>query len=193
MNKKKVSVIGIVILLLAAAGVGAWYVLCPDESRQSKKAPVETAQKPVKISKKACELFTLDDAKQVLGQGVKQNDETAAPQMSSPTAQQGGSGDSSTACMYHRADQDLPIMIAVLLQSDDRAQATFDSMRTDDATAVEGYGKQAFWRTIAALSGEQTGQLVVLAQGGVVSVAGSAADFDNAKKIMSVVEGRLYE
>ncbi len=169
----------VISLLLILVGVGisaGWLGL----RSKSKNAPAIAASS----FKKACDVFTSDDAQSVLGSGTTQT----PSQTDSASA-----GQAVTTCTYRYDPGSLSDVVnaSVLLQAStpNDMKSEFSNGRPEDAVNVSGYGDSAYWS-------QSNGQLNVLkGQYWTIITAGSGAIDgrvpDLPRKIADIVVPRL--
>jgi len=163
-------------LLVASAGF-LWF------KRSQHHKPAQPAVATSQF-KKACDVFTLQDANAVLGSGTTQT----PSHTDSVTAQK-----AVTTCLYSYDPGSFSDLISasVLLQGATAASTkqSFSDARPDNAQTVTGYGDQAFWDP-------NLGQLQILkGQYWVIIAAGSGPltqrDQDLPHKIADIIVKRL--
>lgn len=184
MNKK--VLIALVIAGVAAVGVVAYFVISatkPMEQTTNSSQDASTRFAAVK----ACELFTLAEAKQLMGEAASEGSNTA-PSSSSDV--------NVDTCSYTNNATSVPairtatLMVRSALTDDgmDSNRAAFEpggAANPADATAVSGYGEKAFWD-------QTTRQLAILKDNtwiGIVYGGTNPANstLDDAKKVADLV------
>lgn len=140
---KKSMWIVVIIVAIVVIGGGAWWFM-KDRDNNNGSSSSSTSQNGVFTAVQACELFTLEDAQQVLGStaevGVNNADTSS------------GEVNVSTCNYTNAATTPADIQVATVLVRSPESQAGadsnqdyFDNQQPADAQAVGGYGDMAFW------------------------------------------------
>jgi hypothetical protein len=214
---KKILTIAIVLLITAAAGA-AYFVAKERRSAREgqasqlitqnacslftlddakkvlrgniKQVDAETAQKPTDRSD------IPPPAPEIGASAVEDN--TLAENTSSEFADNKtgkNNKNNPSVCSYTQTGQGKQTVTVTVLPSEyDEAKKNFDAASSSGGKAVPGYGEKANWNTGKDLSGANSyGRLVMLEPGGLVTISGGPNDLEIAKKIATVVEGRLND
>ncbi len=135
--------------------------------------------------KKACDLFKLQDAQNVLGSGAQKGSST---QTNSESAQR-----SVTTCTYSYDPGSLSDLVTatvlVRASSDAEAKKSFESSRSDNAQDIKDYGDAAYWNP-------SLGQINLLKGNYWVTVSAGAGPLDSRQqdlptKIAGIIVKRI--
>jgi type II secretory pathway pseudopilin PulG len=200
MNKK----ITILIAILIATSTIAGYVFVKNFQQKDEQRKEQSQERLISI-KNACQLFTLADAKKLIGDNVKEstsNDSSKAPKAIPPTGTSNAPKDPAkvTTCTYLK-DTDskvltdrLAAIVTVRTSSPEQAKSEFEANKTSKIEAVQGYGEAAFWKSQKSPYGkEEAGQLSILSSGNVILISGGVNDLELSKRIADIVMDNLED
>ena len=187
MNKKLIT--GLTIAILVIAAVIGTYLLLNNKSSENTSSGSSSASSDKKlVALKACELLTLTEAKQLMGESATEGSNT------SPTSSNDINVDT---CSYINNATSVPAIRTVTVMA--RSALTSDGLDSNKeafeaggaanqsgAVAVEGYGDKAFWdpttHQLAILSGNTW---IGIVYGGTNPANNT---LDDAKKVADLIK-----
>lgn len=155
---KRSSYLIIVLVLIAAAIVAAVFAVTNKHDEDKKTPPVASKTSALESSsKKACQIFTLADAKKILGNsakgGVVNTSSSTDDLLVSSCSYTQGSGSNTPVSSSQSAT--LLVRAPKNSRGEQSNQNQFGPLKPDDAQDVSGYGQSAYWDA-------QFGQLNIL-------------------------------
>lgn len=189
---KKIIIIVVVVLVLTGGAILLTGNGKKDSNSPNTSSNLESSSKEFSPPE-ACSLFTLEDAKKVLGE-TAEKPETSSPQSSSDDV-------AVSQCLYQQpAGADIASIrnqkqASVLVRGaktpvgSDSNKAAFADQLPMAAERVDGYGDAAFWNP-------EFGQLNILKDGNwyIIQVGATSLDsrtIDEAKKLADVLTSKL--
>lgn len=178
---------GTTIGIIIAVALMGYIVLMNKKPSDTPASPTTTNSGAKTVASRACDLFTQDEAKQILG------DTTTASSQTDPV---NGKGISIDTCSYsNNASTVAAIRIATIMvrstttdegiESNKEAFEIGGTAHPEGATAVAGYGEKAFWDPA-------TNQLAILKGNTWIAILYGGTNpknntLDDAKKIADLV------
>jgi hypothetical protein len=153
---KRITEIAIAVILLLGAGIAAVLVLGGSKKHTDNVA----VSQPVKQKPNtACTIFTITDAKKILGNSAK-GGEAGTNKTSADMQSSACSYEQVTSSKLQSADENTASLLVRTPQSEKGILSNnnqFGPLKPADAIAVDGYGSSAYWSP-------QLGQLNILKQ-----------------------------
>lgn len=186
----------IIVVLIAGSGASTYFVLkrnqkpAPKVTTSSTQASAQTANVGPIVTKKACDVLTLDDAQKILGENAKGGElNSSLPQESNDLIR--------TTCNYNlqgSAPEDTKVVSLLIRSAKTTAGAqnnkqVFNANKPADAQNISGYGDQAYWHP-------QFGQLNIFKNNNWYIISSGPVKItdrnpDDAKKLADIIIDKL--
>lgn len=189
-NRGLVYILGLLLIIAAVAALIVAHNNSKDRNNTKTANQTRTSTDEVKTSK-ACKIFTLADAKQVLGSNAKGGEGTNKSESADTNlsvciyTQDSGSSSAATPKKVGSLLVRVP-KTAAGIQSN---QNQFTHLKPADAVTVDGYGDGAYWNVqLAQLHILKNNNWYVITVGSPVS---SARTLDEAKQLADLLINKM--
>ncbi len=193
MNRVKINkkiVVGVALITILVAGT----VLAVVYTRKNANDDIVVAPKQV-VKEKACGLISLDEAKRIFGNGIKQENHapTKADYLATDAKKQEVQPSVCTYINTAKPDQ-YPTMVTVLPVSSDEIGAQIQSMTAGGQfKKIDEYGDKAFQETTTDLSGKKYSRVVVGYDNAIVTISLGESEGNKIKPLVDVMQAKVRD
>lgn len=188
-NKKIIAVVVLAVLLIVGAVVAVLYI------RKDTNGDTTTASRQM-IKEKACGLVSLNEAKRIFGDDIKQ--ENHSPTKSDPLATANAKKQTvpPSVCVYTNTKKpnQHPTMVTVLPVSNDELSAQLQSMTAGGKfNKMNEYGDNAFQETTADLTGKKYSRVVIGYNNAIVTISLDESEGNKIKPLVNVMQAKVQD